>query len=369
MADKTGIQWTDATWNPVTGCSKVSPGCANCYAEALTMRYAKPWGVPGLPWTPENAAQNVILRPDRLDQPLRWRKPRMVFVNSMSDLFHERVPDEFILAVWAVMEAAPQHVYQILTKRPERMRDLLADATPPPSQRKAVSQSDNWRDGTDRRYSKLPPIDVARIRIAALSGESAYSLAKTYGVTDTQVRNIVRGDQWGFKVLPSTWLGVSIENRRYVDRADLLRETPAAVRFISAEPLLGPLVRSIRPRTGGGGLVDTTIPGGEDLSQWGDGFDGPSLALDKIDWLIVGGESGKGHRPIRRQWVTDLRDACLDGWPSVEFAEGVLPGGPQSMVIWRTTAFFFKQWGGPTPKSGGRELDGQTYDEMPEVAP
>jgi protein gp37 len=207
MSDTTAIEWTDATWNPVTGCSKVSPGCAHCYAEtlALTRLAGKP-GYPGLPWTPENAAANVVLHPDRLDLPLRWRKPRRVFVNSMSDLFHEQVPEEFIHRVWVVMESAPSHTFQVLTKRPERMRDILTGCL------------------SDR-------------------------------------------------VLPNVWLGTSIENDRYVGRADALRETPAAVRFISAEPLLGPL---------------------------------PSLDLTGIDWLIVGGESGPGARPMDPDWVRDL---------------------------------------------------------------
>lgn len=206
MSDRTGIGWTQATWNPVTGCSKVSPGCAHCYAEtlALTRLAGKP-GYPGLPWTPENAEANVVLHPDRLDQPLRWRKPRRVFVNSMSDLFHERVPDEFIAAVFDVMKRADWHTFQVLTKRPERMSE--------------------WIGGT------------------------------------------------GIWPAPNIWRGTSIESDRYVGRADHLRETPAAVRFISAEPLLGPL---------------------------------PSLDLRGIDWLIVGGESGKGWRWMDPAWVREL---------------------------------------------------------------
>jgi protein gp37 len=256
----TGIEWTDATWNPITGCSKVSPGCAHCYAEtlALTRLAGKP-GYRGLPWTPENAAANVVLHPDRLDLPLRWRKPRRVFVNSMSDLFHERVPAEFIDRVFATMALSPQHTFQVLTKRPERMAGYLVG------------------DGITRR----PWIaEAAQTNIDA---------------------------RWP---LPNVWLGTSIENDRYVGRADALRETPAAVRFISAEPLLGPL---------------------------------PSLDLTGIDWLIVGGESGKGARPMDPEWVRDLRDRAVDA--------GV--------------AFFFKQWGGRTPKAGGRLLDGRTWDEYP----
>jgi protein gp37 len=239
VSEKSAIEWTNSTWNPVTGCSKVSPGCANCYAETLSLRF----GWSKAPWTPANAEQNVVLHPKRLDQPLAWREPRMVFVNSMSDLFHELVPDEYIRRVWMRMEVASQHTFQVLTKRPERLADLS---------------------------SSLP-------------------------------------------LLPNVWLGTSIENDRWAIRADALRRADAAVRFISAEPLLGPL---------------------------------PSLDLTGIDWLIVGGESGATNRPMDTTWARDLRDRSIGA--------GV--------------AFFFKQWGGRTPKAGGRELDGQTWDEYPVVS-
>lgn len=242
MSDKSAIEWTDATWNPITGCSKVSPGCANCYAERLSLRF----GHSKKPWIPVNAVDNVVLHPERLEAPLRWRDARMIFVNSMSDLFHELVPDDFIGQVFETMQSAPQHRYQVLTKRPERML--------------------RWFRG--------------------------------------------HGRAWGDDPLPHVWLGVSIENDRWARRADLLRETPAAVRFISAEPLLGPI---------------------------------PSLNLAGIDWLIVGGESGSSHRSMDADWVRDLRAKAG--------AAGV--------------AFFFKQWGGRTSKSGGRELDGRTWDAYP----
>lgn len=271
MGDHSKIEWTEATWNPVVGCSKVSPGCAHCYAEELHRTRLDGSGAypPYKPWTPENAEHNVTLVPERLDQPLRWRRPRMVFVNSMSDLFHELVPDRYIEDVLNVMLEAKQHTFQVLTKRPERMRDFLS----------------------------------ARI------------------ASDRGPRNV--------------WWGTSIENRRFVHRADALRETPAAVRFISAEPLLGPLAydRSI--------ALDED--GLETEWEWADGYEGDGLDLDGIHWLIVGGESGPRHRPIRREWVADLRD----------------------LAIASHTAFFFKQWGGRTPKAGGRELDGRTWDEMP----
>jgi protein gp37 len=234
VADRSAIEWTEATWNPVTGCSKVSPGCAHCYAETFAERWR---GVRGHPYE-----QGFDLRfwPERLGQPLRWRRPRMIFVNSMSDLFHEDIPLRFIECVFAVMGEAHWHTFQVLTKRHERLAELAPEL--------------DWH--------------------------------------------------------PNVWMGVSVENRRFVHRADYLRTVPAAVRFISAEPLLGPLER---------------------------------LDLDGIHWLIAGGESGPRHRPMRAEWVRELRDRCS--------VAGV--------------AFFFKQWGGRTPKAGGRLLDGRTWDELP----
>src|SRR5215207_4849303 len=237
MSDRSAIEWTEATWNPVTGCDQVSPGCAHCYAKTFAERWR---GIPGHPY--EQGFQ-LRLWPERLDQPLRWKRPRTIFVNSMSDLFHERIPEAFIQRVFEVMAGADWHVFQILTKRHERLAEL-APSLPWP---------------------------------------------------------------------PNVWMGVSIENRRFVHRADCRREVPAAVRFISAEPLLGPL---------------------------------EGLDLTGIDWLIAGGESGPGHRPMRVEWVRELRDRCV--------AEEV--------------AFFFKQWGGIRPKSGGRTLDGRTWDETPATA-
>jgi protein gp37 len=266
MVSDSAIEWTEATWNPVTGCDRVSPGCAHCYALTLAKRL-KAMGNQRYQHDGHRRSSGpgfaVTLHEDVLDAPARWRRSRRVFVNSMSDLFHEEIPHGFIDRVFAAMARTPQHTFQVLTKRPERMRDYCRERAP-------------FGDGM---------------------------------------------------ALPNVWLGTSIENRRFVRRADLLRETPAAVRFISAEPLLGPL---IRPITAAG-------------RAWEDGRPMPELDLDAIDWLSVGGESGPKHRPIEREWVRDLRDAAA--------AAG--------------TAFFFKQWGGRTPKAGGRELDDRTWDEYP----
>lgn len=267
----TKISWTSETWNPVTGCSKVSPGCANCYAETLSLRF----GWSKKPWLPENAAENVVLHPDRLGLPLRWRKPRRIFVNSMSDLFHERIPDEFISFVFAVMSMAPQHSFQILTKRPERMRDYLVEmATNPDAYVWAWAHeaSNAFLDGAPAP----PPVEV-----------------------------------WP---LPNVWLGVSVENQHWADqRIPLLLETPAAVRFVSAEPLLD-AVDLTRALTRDCEDCDGT---GEESAE----RDGMIEEVDcsschgqrrfrGLDWVIVGGESGPHHRSIDRDWVQSLRDQC-----------------------------------------------------------
>jgi protein gp37 len=322
MADHTAIEWTDATWNPVTGCDRVSPGCAHCYALDLAGRLKrmgnKRYQVDGDPKS-SGPGFGVTLHEDVLESPLRWRRPRRIFVNSMSDLFHEAVPDEFIVEVFNVMAKAGRHVFQVLTKRPERMQKLLAGAAP-------------------CEHGGLTH-----------NGDNPTS----YGGT-----GLILNDHRGWP-LPNIWLGVSIENRRFVHRADLLRETPAAVRFISAEPLLGPLV------------LDGVAPDPEGgvIRHWKNHkpqFYNPPLDLTDIDWLIVGGESGPKHRPIRVEWVRGLLDAALEtrpGWekwsrPDAAPAPAPSPDGG--------TAFFFKQWGGRTSKEGGRELDGRTWDEMPE---
>jgi protein gp37 len=234
VGDKSAIEWTDATWNPVTGCTKISPGCKNCYAERLSHRLQAMGSA--------HYAQGfaVALHPDHLTLPLRWRQPRRIFVNSMSDLFHEAVPDSFIFQVFEVMAKAAWHNFQILTKRAERLARLA---------------------------NRLP---------------------------------------WS----PNVWQGVSVEDERYLDRVAFLRQVPASVRFLSVEPLLGPI---------------------------------QDLPLEGIDWVIVGGESGSNHRPIKADWIREIRDQCIRS------------GVP----------FFFKQWGGRTPKAGGRVLDGRVWDGMP----
>lgn len=317
----TAIEWTQApgykgeTWNPVTGCDRVSPGCAHCYALDLAARLKgmgqKRYQRDGDPKT-SGPGFGVTLHPDKLEQPERWTKPRMVFVNSMSDLFHPEIPDEYIDQVFEVMEACPRHIFQVLTKRPERMRDYVELRT----RCHDCNSTGELMDGSACTQCYQDPIGVA-------PQEGSHAV----------YRNI--------------WLGVSIENRRFVHRADLLRETPAAVRFVSAEPLLGPLVGHFDPYANEYG-GDFTWPDGESATDF-DRKHAP-LNLTDIDWLIVGGESGSRHRPMRPEWVRDLRDAC---W-SVDNGRG------------DAIAFFFKQWGGRTPKANGRLLDGREWSEFPQ---
>lgn len=331
--DNTRIEWTDATWNPTTGCSKVSDGCRFCYAEAVSTR----WGHTAKPWTHPHAAENVKLRPERLDQPLRWRKPRKVFVDSMSDLFHELVPDAYIDQVFGIMAAAPQHTFQVLTKRPACMRAYLSDP--------------------DAKYRIW---EAARPIVERVTGKSMYDVVP--------VAKPGHGLQWCYPAqwpLPNVWLGTSIEDARVTDRISELVATPAAVRFLSCEPLIGPL--DLAPwlscehamETGTGDLDTFRCDICGRVSRYIDDPMGLVYTVDRngsrftrreviapghlIDWVIVGGESGPHHRPIDPDWVRTIRDDCT--------AAGV--------------AFFFKQWGGRTPKAGGRELDGREWDEMP----
>ena len=239
MADGSAIEWTDATWNPVTGCTKISAGCDHCYAERFSERFR---GTPGHPF---EFGFDLMLRPERIEQPLRWRQPRMIFVNSMSDLFHKEIPQEFIGRVFDTMERANWHTFQVLTKRSSLMRDFLR-----------------------KRYgSARGPVHM--------------------------------------------WFGISVEDGTKTSRIRHLRESPAGIRFLSIEPLIGPMGK---------------------------------LDLAGIDWVIVGGESGPGARAMDRDWVRDIRDQCKAA----------------------KVAFFFKQWGGLRPKSGGRKLDGREWNQFPD---
>lgn len=301
------IEWTDETWNPTVGCSRVSPGCDGCYAIGVAHRAMQPAheGLtvrrPGerTDWTGE-----VRCLPDRLYTPLHWRKPRRVFVDSMSDLFHPDVPAEFIAEVWDTMGSAGEHTFQVLTKRPQRMATTV--------QRLA----DGYYTRDDGIIDSHP------------------------GAVDAVL------DNWP---LPNVWLGTSIESDRYTFRADHLRATPAAVRFLSLEPLLGPL---------------------------------PSLDLTGIDWVIVGGESGPGARPMHPDWVRDIRDRCVAAsvpfffkqWG--EWTPAAPERGPEKRTIWLDGSTHSSSRIPPTgarptlvwrvgKKAAGRELDGRTWDQMP----
>jgi protein gp37 len=234
MSDGSPIEWTDATWNPVRGCTKVSPGCKHCYAETFAERFR---GVEGHPF---EQGFDLRLVPEAIELPLRWRAARRIFVNSMSDLFHEEVPIAFIDRVFDVMRRASHHQFQVLTKRADRMAEITREIT----------------------------------------------------------------------IAPNVWMGVSVENAKYTSRIAALREVDAAVRFLSIEPLLGPIA---------------------------------NLDLDGIHWVIVGGESGPGARPMNVDWVRSIRDQCRKA----------------------RVRFFFKQWGGVQKHRTGRTLDGRTWDEMP----
>jgi len=301
VGDKTGIEWTEATWNPTTGCDRVSPGCDHCYALTLAGRLkamgASAYQEDGDPRT-SGPGFKLTVHPDRLDVPLRWTRPRFIFVNSMSDLFHKDVPDEFIAKVFAVMALAPRHTFQVLTKRHGRMRSLLS--------------SGRFADLVVAALSTV--VDETSGRLPAKDFDAAYA-----HVTDR-----VHVDE-PMPPLPNVWLGVSVEDQKRADlRIPALLATPAAVRFLSCEPILGPV--SFR------------------WAKWAPLINAGHLdGLRGIDWVIVGGESGPGHRPIDPEWVRSLRDQCSDA--------GV--------------AFLFKQWGGATPKAGGRELDGVTHDGYP----
>lgn len=297
MADKSKIEWTDATWTPITGCSLVSEGCRNCYAAGLAATRLKnhPSRVGLARKNADGVAKftgEVRFNEQWLDQPLRWRRGRKIFVCAHGDLFHESVPDEWIDRVFAVMALCPQHTFQVLTKRPERMRDYLSPG-------------------------RAHPVGLEALAVTA----ECYARNSKSNVGD---RCILQGDIAHLKVWPLTnvWLGVSVEDQATADeRIPLLLDTPAAKRFISAEPLLGPLDLyngDPDPRLGGHEATQTFI------GEWwepGDDLKGP--VRYGIDWVVVGGESGLNARPMHADWVRSLRDQCT---------EAQVP-------------FFFKQWG------------------------
>ena len=307
MGDNSAIQWTDATWNPITGCTKVSPGCAYCYAERVDHHYDHD-KVGKLSWALSAArgGRPVTLHPDRLDQPLRWKRPRMVFVNSMSDLFHEDVPERFIAQVFGTMAKASQHTFQILTKRPERALELMAGAE-------------------------------------FVEGVAYYA------------PEVLQGTLMPWP-LGNVWVGVSVENQRWTSRLDVLAQIPAAVRFVSAEPLLGPLdLRPWLPNPTFGGSVRSYVDaaGVERNATGGD-------PVNALDWVIVGGESGG---PSGRRLVHPAGEGLLRvPWRKAAWVRGLCDQATGAGV-----PFFFKQWGGATAKSGGAMLDGREWKQMPET--
>lgn len=290
------IQWTDETWNPVTGCTKVSAGCKHCYAERVFPRaYAGqtvPNDEPYMPWPDEPPAArprrftDVMTHPDRLDQPLRWRKPRRVFVNSMSDLFHDDVPDGFIARVWYTMAHCPDHTFQILTMRPDRMRDWC----------------ERWADRTgDGDHKGLPPMPIGpeAVRAAYRSGRAKLfadmldDMGEPPEGAAYPFYDWMEGPRfWWGDSLPNVWLGVSVEDQATADqRIPLLLETPAALRFVSYEPALGPVdfVRAVNQ-------LDWLSPA--------------SLTPGGIDWIIIGGESGPNARPFDVDWARNTIRQC-----------------------------------------------------------
>lgn len=294
MADKTGIQWTDATWNPVRGCSRVSAGCDNCYAMGQAHRSNGPGGAyEGLTTIRRGKVDwsgVARLVPGSLDQPLRWKRPRRIFVNSMSDLFHSSLSNEEIAAVFGVMAAAPQHTFQVLTKRPERMREWFV-----------------WVRGafTNQQRGFMSAPNTARAVL-----DAAHEFLGKHPALQIAWKAFDERDPWP---LPNVWLGVSTEDQKTADeRIPILLDTPAAVRFVSAEPLLGPIsfesidngCTVLAPECWG----DCACP--TDPGCWRQGGDGNLTR--RIDWVIVGGESGPGARPLDIEWVREIVEQCKE---------------------------------------------------------
>lgn len=303
MSDQSKIEWTDATWNPVTGCTKVSPGCDHCYAETFAERWR---GTKGHHF--ENGF-DVQLRPERLDQPLSWKKPRKVFVNSMSDLFHEKVPDEFIARVFAVMALTPQHTYQLLTKRHGRMRSLLTN--PPKNDDGEYEHGAGWLPGAGAKWMVAEALEeIGRDADRRLNEDQ-------WALVDWPAGRL----EWP---LPNVWLGVSVEDQKWADnRITHLLQTPAAVRFLSAEPLLGPI----------------------DLRR-------VAASATRIDWVIVGGESGPGARPMEEAWARSLVEQCRD--------YGIAPFVKQMGSVWASD----RTVGGKTVRAHG-DSKGGDWDYWP----
>lgn len=314
MTDKTKIEWADATWNPVTGCTKVSEGCDHCYAATIAHRFAGTRAYPN--------GFEVTLRPERLDQPLRWKRPRRIFVNSMSDLFHKDVPDEYIARVFAVMALAQQHTFQVLTKRPGRMRSFVQD---------------NCRCG---RHGAM-----AHLRSAMMWAVSQANADRIPGVPDDAEQRIQRAE-WP---LPNVWLGTSVESQKWADvRIPQLLATPAVVRFLSCEPLLGPVeLRSLLPWQETGEAHQT-----------------------HPDWVIVGGESGPKARPMHPEWARSLRDQCTAAGVAFHFkqwGEWVTEDqSPEDITLpGMSREYFGEDFYKVGKRAAGRELGGRTWDEYP----
>lgn len=341
----TGIEWCDETWNPVTGCSKVSQGCKFCYAE-------RDWGrLAHLPSYQDRAFTDVASHPGRLAQPLRWTKPRRVFVNSMSDLFHEDVPDEFIDEVFAVMALAPHHTFQVLTKRPERMREYLS------------------RPAVEVRIG-LQAMAMCMDSAVATKGRSKLGRGVLLNATDINPGGLAA---WP---LPNVWLGVSVEDQATADeRIPPLMRTPAAVRWISAEPLLGPVdLARIGGDQFGWGRIDALNGLSHVRANATDaGCEWETIPTPSLDWVVVGGESGPNARPMHPAWARSLRDQCAAADVPFLFKQWgeFAPREPYASELMESDELCGK-WDGVSyrygKKGAGRLLDGALQDGYPENA-
>jgi protein gp37 len=385
--DNTKIEWTNSTWNPVRGCSIVSKGCTNCYAMKQAHRSSGPGRAYAGLTVMSNAGPvwngKIKLVPQLLDQPLRWKKPRLIFVNSMSDLFHEDIPDAFIDQVFAVMALCPQHKFQILTKRPERMKAWFEE---------------RWQGTPAQRieFEGLPPLDIPAGGETGRAGqveEACEEFLQAFGLVDTDKKHLwteegsCKAMQWEWP-LPNVWLGVSVEDQKSADaRIPLLLETPAAVRWISAEPLLDKV--EISPFHFPRWDCDEC---GRD-GRWAD----KACECDPrqrreypgLDWVVVGGESGHRARPMHPDWARSLRDQCnAAGVPFFfkQFGEwaidGARPAGPSAIpgnmcrviTLGMPDYYAAVSMDGSTmtklvcvgKKAAGRLLDGRTWDEYPQ---